>query len=162
MAIASPALTLSPSRYRISAIRPLVFGLIAESSPSIRPLSATTFSGAAGLLKTNFQSTIPRTMRMIRVSGSTFRRVCWLTRQYLLYMREGAVGFEPAPFPVFKGGGCASIKRPRSLLAQTGWLVKGCEASFYARQKGAPFSLPKLFLQGAAARDVLLTTCLRR
>jgi hypothetical protein len=40
------------------------------------------------LLKTNLQSTIPRTMRMIRI-GSALRRVCWLTLQYLLYMRGG-------------------------------------------------------------------------
>src|SRR5207253_7220620 len=45
-------LTLSPSRKRISAIRPLVFDATAESSPSIRPLKATRLSGIPGVAKT--------------------------------------------------------------------------------------------------------------
>src|SRR5262245_12645723 len=38
-----------------------------------------------------------------------------------------------AAFPPFSRRGCASIRRSRSLAAQTGWLVKGRVASSYAR-----------------------------
>src|SRR5215831_6171716 len=39
--------------------------------------------------------------------------------------------FDSPPFS--RRGGCASIKSPRSLTAQTGWLVKGRVAPLYAR-----------------------------
>src|SRR5258706_120465 len=45
IAMMSPAFTASPSRNLISRMRPLVFGEIAESSPSTRPLRATILSG---------------------------------------------------------------------------------------------------------------------
>src|SRR5262245_12209319 len=56
----SPALTLSPSRNRISRIRPLVLGEMAESSPSIRPLNTTMLSGTLVLANVTRQITIPR------------------------------------------------------------------------------------------------------
>src|SRR5215467_10895477 len=41
---------------------------------------------------------------------------------------------EASLFPSFsRRGGCASLRRSRSLAAQTGWLVTGRAASLYAR-----------------------------
>ena len=53
-AITWPAETVSPSRTVTSRIFPVTFGATAESSPSIRPLSATMLSGKLGLAKKTF------------------------------------------------------------------------------------------------------------
>src|ERR1700722_1522917 len=54
-AIIWPAVTVSPSRTVISRIFPFVFGATAESSPSMRPLSATMLAGRFGVAKKIFQ-----------------------------------------------------------------------------------------------------------
>src|SRR5579864_1580874 len=52
-----PAVTVSPSRTVTSRIFPLVFGDTAESSPSMRPLSAMMLAGRLGVAKNIFQMT---------------------------------------------------------------------------------------------------------
>src|SRR5215471_13848154 len=54
-----PASTRSPSRTVISRIRPLVLAATAESSPSIRPLTAITPGGSTGPAKKTRQTTTP-------------------------------------------------------------------------------------------------------
>ena len=69
----SPWSTWSPSRKRTSRIRPLVLLAIAESSPSMRPLSTTTLSGMSGARSTRQPMTAamstpsPTPMRIRRV-----------------------------------------------------------------------------------------------
>src|ERR1700674_5764051 len=50
-----PAHTVSPSRTVTSRIFPLVFGATAESSPSMRPLTAMMLAGRLGVAKNIFQ-----------------------------------------------------------------------------------------------------------
>src|SRR5215470_9651120 len=69
----SPAFTTSPSRTVISRIRPEVLDAMAESSPSIRPLTAITPGGRAGGASRNHQAATPapissRTMAAARIS----------------------------------------------------------------------------------------------
>src|SRR5580700_3836466 len=70
----SPALTVSPSRTRISMIRPAVFGETAESSPSMRPLTVTMLSGTFGFAKYPLQMKKAATPSATTISGNTFRR----------------------------------------------------------------------------------------
>ena len=56
VAMTSPALTVSPSRKRISAMRPATLGAMAESSPSMRPLSWTTPAGTGAGCRNSFQT----------------------------------------------------------------------------------------------------------
>src|ERR1700693_4436734 len=74
-----PAVTVSPSRTVTSRIFPLVFGATAESSPSMRPLSAMMLAGRLGVEKNIFQITnaanMTPTMRKIlttRERGALF------------------------------------------------------------------------------------------
>src|SRR5215471_13553496 len=67
----------------------------------------------------------------------------------LLGKEGNGVGCETGPIPLRFQGGVAA-KRP-------GWLVKGREASFYARPKGAPYDEPQKFSTKLPRRDAAHT-----
>src|SRR5215471_8405977 len=88
-----PACTWSPSRTVISRIRPEVLAPTAESSPSIRPLTAMTPAGVPGAAKNAFH--MPNAPRPMSTSAAAI-----ITRGRLCRPGAGGCGdFAPAGGP---------------------------------------------------------------
>src|SRR5262245_63229590 len=117
-----PASTRSPSRTVISRIRPDVFAAMAESSPSMRPLTAMTPGGSAGAAK-NARHT-PKPARPAMSSAAATISLGWGRRAAdgVCGDGEGAdVGAEArALWPLVRGvdgwkTGCCTL---RSIMAE--------------------------------------------
>src|SRR5581483_4510697 len=92
-AITSPALTMSPSRTRISRMRPETFAAMVESSPSMRPLSTMMLCGTGGWRIRNHHSRNPPAITIARITRilESFRRAICLVGSASLSNRDGHV-----------------------------------------------------------------------
>src|SRR5260221_10737822 len=114
----------SPSRTRISRMRPATLAATAESSPSTRPVSSTMLDGVDGPAKNSRQTTRPTIARAATaITGATFLLdAAWLESDASA-ARSSAILVSPSlPTPDYEYTGFSSSyfrKRPYNWVRDT-------------------------------------------